>query len=165
MEWAGSVEARAPTRFLWWTLHRTRAAAVAALLPCRSKETGHGVSVSACPGTARSAGCRASYRWKQPPDIGLPRLGVSVSAFHPARRSAAGRGRASARALRCCRSRGRRRKAEYVGDDGVGGAQHRGEQCRQVEIALAGGAYNAGEDLLGVGALAGAVAAAHLTGD
>ena len=30
---------------------------------------------------------------------------------------------------------------------------------------MAGGAYNAGEDLLGVGALAGAVAAAHLTGD
>ena len=61
--------------------------------------TGHGVSVSACPGTARSAGCRASYRWKHPPDIGLPRLGVSVSAFHPARRSAVGRGRASARSF------------------------------------------------------------------
>ena len=40
MEWAGRVEARAPTRFLWWTLHRTRAAAVAALLPCRSRKRG-----------------------------------------------------------------------------------------------------------------------------
>ena len=40
MEWAGSVEARAPTRFLWWTLHRSRDAAVAALLPCRSRKRG-----------------------------------------------------------------------------------------------------------------------------
>ena len=39
-EWAGSVEARAPTRFLWWMLHRTRDAAVAALLPYRSRKRG-----------------------------------------------------------------------------------------------------------------------------
>ena len=44
---------------------------------------------------------------------------------------------ASARSLRRCRSRGRRRKAKYVGDDGVGGAQYRGEQDGQVEVALA----------------------------
>ena len=53
--------------------------------------------------------------------------------------------------------RGRRRKAEELGDNGFGGAQHRGDQRRQVEAALAGGAHDAGEDLLGVGAVAGAV--------
>ena len=37
------------------------------------------------------------------------------------------------------RLRGRRRKAEELGDDGFGGAQHRGDQRRQVEVALAGG--------------------------
>ena len=52
-------------------------------------------------------------------------------------------------------SRGRRRKPECVGDDGVRGAQRRGEQGGQVEVALAGGAYDAGEDLLGVGASVG----------
>ena len=59
-------------------------------------------------------------------------------------------------------SRGRRREPQHLGDDGVGGAQHRGDQRGQVEVALAGGAYDAGQHLLGVGAVAGAVAAAHL---
>ena len=36
---------------------------------------------------------------------------------------------------------------------------------RQVEVPLAGGAHDAGQDLLGVGAVAGAVAAAHLADD
>ena len=63
------------------------------------------------------------------------------------------------------RLRGRRWKAEELGDDGFGGAQHRGDQRRQVEAALAGGAHNAGQDLLGVGAVAGAVAAAYLADD
>ena len=48
---------------------------------------------------------------------------------------------------------------------GSGGTQHRGDQRRQVEVSLACGTYDAGEDLLGVGALAGAVAAAHLADD
>ena len=46
-----------------------------------------------------------------------------------------------------------------------GGAQHRGDHRRQVEVPLAGGAHDAGQDLLGVGAVAGAVAAAHLADD
>ena len=47
----------------------TRDAAVAALLPCRSRKRGHGVSVSACPGTARSAGCH------EPATVGsIPRI-------------------------------------------------------------------------------------------
>ena len=60
---------------------------------------------------------------------------------------------------------GRRQKAEDLGDGGFGGAQERGDQRRQVEAALAGGAHDAGKDLLGVGAVAGAVAAAHLADD
>ena len=54
------------------------------------------------------------------------------------------------------RLRGRRRKVEELGDDGFGGAQHGGDQRRQVEVALTGGAHDAGQDLLGVGAVAGA---------
>ena len=46
-------------------------------------------------------------------------------------------------------SRGRRREPQHLGDDGVGGAQHRGDQRGQVEVALAGGAYDAGQHLLG----------------
>ena len=60
---------------------------------------------------------------------------------------------------------GRRRKAEELGDGGFRGAQQRGDQRRQVEAALAGGAHDAGEHLLGVGTVAGAVAAAHLADD
>ena len=60
-------------------------------------------------------------------------------------------------------SSGWRGEPEIVGDDGVGGAQHRGDQRRQIEMALAGGAHDAGEHLLGVGAVAGAVATADLT--
>ena len=51
-------------------------------------------------------------------------------------------GRASMRSFRCRTERGWRRQAEYVGDDGLGGAQHRGEQRRQVEVALACGSYD-----------------------
>ena len=59
-------------------------------------------------------------------------------------------------------SSGWRGEPEIVGDDGAGGAQHRGDQRRQIEMALAGGAHDAGEHLLGVGAVAGAVATASL---
>ena len=59
-------------------------------------------------------------------------------------------------------SDGRRGEPESVGDDRTGGAQHRGEQRRQSEVALAGGAHDAGQHLLRVGAVAGAVAAADL---
>ena len=52
---------------------------------------------------------------------------------------------------------------EGVGDDGTGGAQHRGDQRRQIEVALAGGAHDAGQHLLAVGAVAGAVATADLS--
>ncbi len=45
----------------------------------------------------------------------------------------------------------RRGKAEELGDGGFRGAQQRGDHRRQVEAALAGGAHDAGKDLLGVG--------------
>ena len=84
----------------------------------------------------------------------------------PLRRRAAGTGRVSrllfGRCLPYAAGGGRPRSS---GDNGFGGAQHRGDQRRQVEAALAGGAHDAGEDLLGVGAVAGAVAAAHLADD
>ena len=51
------------------------------------------------------------------------------------------------------------------GNDRLPGAQHLGDQPGQVEAALTGGAYDAGQDLLGVGALAGAVAPAHFADD
>ena len=50
-------------------------------------------------------------------------------------------------------------------NDRLSGAQHLGDQPGQVEAALTGGAYDAGQDLLGVGALAGAVAPAHFADD
>ena len=53
-------------------------------------------------------------------------------------------------------SRGRRRALEQVGDGGSGGPQHRGEDRRQVEAPLTGRAHDAGQHLLGVGAVAGA---------
>ena len=62
-------------------------------------------------------------------------------------------------------SSGWRGEPESVGDDGAGGAQHRGDQRRQIEMALAGGAHDAGEHLLGVGAVAGAVATADCEHD
>ena len=62
-------------------------------------------------------------------------------------------------------SSGWRGEPESVGDDGAGGAQHRGDQRRQIEMALAGGAHDAGEHLLGVGAVAGAVCQATLKTD
>ena len=92
-------------------------------------------------------------------------VGGSVSAFRPARQSAAGR--SPVNSLVAVRHWARTAAAGRIrsGDDGHGGAQHRGEQRRQVEVALSCGAYDAGEDLLGVGALSGAVAAAHLADD
>ena len=47
----------------------------------------------------------------------------------------------------------------------TGGAQHRGDQRRPIEMALTGGAHDAGEHLLSIGAVAGAVATTHLVGD
>ena len=77
---------------------------------------------------------------------------------------ASGTGRASKSLSRGCPPT--RAAAEGRGARGRrGGAQHRGDQRRQVEVALAGGAHDAGQDLLGVGAVAGAVAAAHLADD
>ena len=61
MSCAGNVEARATTRFLWWTLHFTRDAAVAHCCPvategwaggrvpgCRSQASGGGARFSMC---------------------------------------------------------------------------------------------------------------------
>ena len=47
------------------------------------------------------------------------------------------------------RLRGRRRKPEGLGNDRLSGAQHLGDQPGQVEAALTGGAYDAGQHLLG----------------
>ena len=54
---------------------------------------------------------------------------------------------------------------ETVGHDGVGGAEHRGEQRGEVELPLVSRPNDAGEYLLGVGSVAGAVSAADLAGD
>ena len=96
-----------------------------------------------------SGGDRAQCRGDAPRCGGAPRGPVALRS----------------RCSEVARLRGRRRKAEELGDDGFGGAQHRSDQRRQVEVALAGGAHDAGQDLLGVGAVAGAVAAAHLADD
>ena len=47
------------------------------------------------------------------------------------------------------RLRGRRREPESLGHDRLACAQHLGDQRRQVEAALAGGAHDAGQHLLG----------------
>ena len=54
---------------------------------------------------------------------------------------------------------------ECVGHDGVGGAQDGGEQRGEVEVSLGSGPHDTGEYLLGVGAVAGAIAAADLSDD
>ena len=141
---------------------------MAALLPTPQPEAEDGVRASAARARrVRSAGCGGQLRLEAPdPGIGLLRLGCQRLGISPG--AAVSRRFAVVRRLDRCRAaaqRGRRRKVESVGDDRVGGAQHRGEQRRQVEVSLACGAYDAGEDLLGVGALAGAVAAAHLADD
>ena len=66
---------------------------------------------------------------------------------------------------RCNPSRRRGRALEWFGDDGVGGVEDGGDQRGEVEVALVGGAHDAGEHLLGVGAVPGAIAAADLAGD
>ena len=104
------------------------------------------------PARRRDGGERAEVRR----GVRLPR--VSVRGGHGPRGARAER-------LRGSRARGPsggRRQGEGFGDDGVGGAQHRGEQGARVETALAGGAHDAGQDLLGVGPAPGAVAAADL---
>ena len=58
-----------------------------------------------------------------------------------------------------------RRESEGVGGDGDRSVRHGGDLGRQVEVALAGSAHDAGEHLPGVGALAGAIPAAHLADD
>ena len=80
-----------------------------------------------------SGGDRAQCRGDAPRCGGAPRGPVALRS----------------RCSEVARLRGRRRKAEELGDDGFGGAQHRGDQRRQVEAALAGGAHDAGQDLLG----------------
>ena len=80
------------------------------------------VEVRATRRPTQASGCYA---------LGGQRLGTSAGAA-VSRESVA-----SMRSFRCCTGRGRRRQAECVGDDGLGGAQHRGEQRRQVEVALA----------------------------
>ena len=120
MEWAGIVEARATTRFLWWTLHLTREAAVAALF--------HAPGTGSCVGLRGHGGqgllaAERSYRSSTDPRCRPPGASAgSISAFHPARRSAAGsaarqRGRSGAALTRAAaearirRGRGGRRRA------------------------------------------------------
>ena len=115
---------------------------------------------------AKSAGCGVQPGLEAPdPGIGLSRLGGAASRHFIRRGSQPRVGRASMRSLRCCTDAAGGGRPNTSGTMGSGGAQHRGEQGGQVEFALARGAYDAGEDLLGVGALAGAVAAAHFADD
>ena len=115
---------------------------------------------------ARQVVAERSSRSKHPPHIAGSQVGGGVFALYLSRRAAAGTGRASEAVVPALRpSRGRRRKPECVGDDGIGSAQHRGDQRRKVEVALTGGAHDAGQHLLGVGALARAVAATDFAGD
>ena len=145
MEWGGNVKARATTRFLWWCVAFHAGCRRGCTVAQPQQEAGHEVWASAChfqsgPGTAgkvcwlrRAATVRAPLPQQRAAE---PRGGVGI---RPARRFAAGLRRASTRSFRRGPSRGRRRKAEFVGDDGGGGAQHRGDQSGQVEVALAGG--------------------------
>ena len=52
-----------------------------------------------------------------------------------------------------------------VGNDGAGRAQHGDDQRGEVELTLVGGAHDAGDDLLGVGAAAGTITATDFAGD
>ena len=56
------------------------------------------------------------------------------------------------------------RPLEGVGDHGVKSSKHRGDEWGKVELTLLGSAHDAGEDLLRVGAVTGAIATAHLAG-
>ena len=119
-------------------------------LRCRGgKPEASAPSAPASAGRRRSGGDRAQCSRDAPRWGGAPRGPVAL--------------RSRCSDVACLR--GWRREAEELGDHGFGGAQHRGDQRRQVEVALAGGAYDAGQDLLGVGAVAGAVATAHLADD
>ena len=121
MEWAGSVEAFVAMRSPWWTVRHRRDAAVTALFTLQLCRLPSAASVGSI---LRIAGRRAS----------------GAAFRHVTRRGSQPRvGHASMRSLRCWTGRGRRRQAEYVGDDGLGGAQHRGEQRRQVDIRWPGG--------------------------
>ena len=119
------MKARATTRFLWWTLHLTRDAAEAALLPSRSRKPGTGygrrLAISRLAQGTEGKVCQSaarSYRSSTQPRQRAAEPRGSVSAFRPARRSAAGLCRTSTRSFRRGPSRGRRRKPEFVGDDG-----------------------------------------------
>ena len=145
MECGENVKARATTRFHWWTLPVTRDAAEAALLPSRSRKpgtgTGHRLAFQNGQGTkGKVCWLRRAATVRGPsPDSERPSLGAASRYFAGRGGQPPGLCRASTRWFRRGPSRGRRRKPEFVGDEGVGGAQHRGEQRGQVEVALAGG--------------------------
>ena len=65
---------------------------------------------------------------------------------------------------RCAPSRGRGRSLEGVGDNRFRSSKHRGDEWGKVELTLLGSAHDAGEDLLRVGPVTGAIATAHLAG-
>ena len=54
---------------------------------------------------------------------------------------------------------------ERVGNDGAGRAEHRDDQRGELELTLVGGPHDAGEHLLGVGAVAGTITATDFAGD
>ena len=167
MEWAWSVEVRATRRFPFDLASRLARESVRCY-PRRSRKLSTDY-VRWLPRARRteSAGCGGQPRLEHPtPGIGLLHLGGSVSAVHPARQVSRGSVARQCARCGCCSGRGRRRQAEYVGDDGLGGratslANSAGRSTlrwRAVRTTLA-------RILLGVGALAGAVAAAHLADD
>ena len=153
--------------FLWLASRLARGPWWLRCYPRRSPSRGRSTCVG-CPGARRveSVGCGDQPRLEAP-DAGIGLLRPGGQHFDTSPGTAVSRGSVARQCARCgavldAEGGGR---PKYVEDDGLGGAQHRGEQRGQVDVALACGAYDAGEDLLGVGALPGAVAAAHLADD
>ena len=140
MEWAWSVEVQATRRF-----------PLSGVACCAGVRDGCAVTHAAAGSRGRSpcVGCPghggqsllaagSSQVWKHPTQASDCRaLGGSVSAFHPARKSAAGRSRVNA-LVAVLYGRGRRRQAEYVGDDGLGDAQHRWRTGRAGRVCVGG---------------------------
>ena len=93
------------------------------------------VAIVAMPRWAGAPGAPASSCGRSP--VATERSAVGTLPVAAARRGDRSRFEVVVRTLPALR--GRRRKAEELGDNGFGGAQHRGDQRRQVEAALAGG--------------------------
>ena len=92
LKWAGNV--RSPDEVPLRMLRLTRVAAIAALLPCRSRKSGADVWASACPGHGGQGllAAERSSRSKHPPHTAGSQVGGGVFALYLSRRAAAGTG-------------------------------------------------------------------------